>query len=384
MFPTLAGCGSMNILGKNHFAVGPFGEHVLELDLLTPRGEKLRCSRTENADVFRAAISGLGLLGAVTRVKLKLKKVHSGRMRVQAAAPRSLEEMFDVFEERLPKSDYLVGWLDGFAGGSSLGRGQVHQANYLEPGEDPEVRESFHLERQVLPPYILGVPKSILWRLMRPWGNNLGWRAVCAAKYAASVLSAGKSYLQSHVAFAFLLDYIPNWRLAYGPGGLIQVQVFVPREKARRTLHEVIALTQARGLPSYMSVFKRHRPDDFLLSHALDGYSLAMDFRVTARNREAVWAMAHEIHQLTLAAGGRLYFAKDAALSRAEAERAYGRERLATFAALKQRLDPDGVLESDLSRRVFGLGGEPERALPAPAEAASVRSPALIPAEGTS
>ena len=34
--------------------------------------------------------------------------------------------------------------------------------------------------------------------------------------------------------------------------------------------------------------------------------------------------------------------------------RAFGRERLDAFLALKKKLDPEGVLQSDLTRRVLG------------------------------
>ena len=45
MFPTMGGCVAMNIHGKNCFKVGPFGDHVLELDLVTASGEKMTLSR---------------------------------------------------------------------------------------------------------------------------------------------------------------------------------------------------------------------------------------------------------------------------------------------------------------------------------------------------
>src|SRR5689334_23933607 len=54
MFPTLAGCASMNIHGKNCFKVGPFGDHVLELDLLTANGERHTLSREREPELFRA------------------------------------------------------------------------------------------------------------------------------------------------------------------------------------------------------------------------------------------------------------------------------------------------------------------------------------------
>ena len=340
MAPTLAGCASMNIHGKNNFRVGPFGEHVLDFDLLAPSGEKLLCSRESNPEIFRAALGGMGLLGAITRLRLKLKKVESGYLRVVPTPTRTLEEMFAVFELRRAEVDYLVGSIDCFASGAGLGRGLIHEATYLPASEDPDGPASLHVERQGLPGSILGVPKSSMWRLMKPFTNNVGWRLACWAKYMAGLASGRRSYLQSHVGFAFLLDYVPNWRLAYGLEGFIQVQIFVPAATALQTMKDVLKLGQDRGLPSYLGVLKRHRPDAFLLSHAVDGYSLAMDYRVTAKTRAEVWKLAHDIHQRVLAAGGRFYFAKDAVLTAADVERALGPAALEQFAGLKARLDP--------------------------------------------
>ncbi|MEA2691281.1 MAG: decaprenylphospho-beta-D-ribofuranose 2-oxidase [Acidobacteriota bacterium] len=352
MFPTLAGCLAMNIHGKNNFRVGTIGDQVLEFDLLTPRGETLRCSRAENADVFHSVIGGAGLLGAITRVRLKLKKIESGLLRVEPLLARSFGQMFDLFEERLPAADYLVGWIDAW----SEGRGLIHQANYLPGSEDPQGPASLHVERQGLPPRILGLPRSQIWRGMTFFMNDPGVRLTNFAKYhLGRVDRPGKTYLQSHVAFAFLLDYIPNWRLAYGPQGLVQYQLFVPKEEARRVMPEILKLCRERGIVSSLGVLKRHRPDPFLLTHALDGYSLALDFRVATKGWAALQALGHEMTARVLDSGGSFYLAKDALLDREEIARAYG-ERLVAFQAMKRRLDPDGVLTSDLARRLLDSG----------------------------
>lgn len=357
MRPTLGGCVAMNIHGKNNFRVGPFGDHVLELDLLTPQGELLTLNRSQNAELFHAVIGGLGMLGAVTRVKLKLKKVESGKLRVECISGKNLDAMMDAFEQRLSHADYLVGWVDCFASGKSLGRGQVHSAHYLHEGEDPEGAASFHVERQGLPGSILGVPKSELWRVMRLFSNKPLWSLINALKYHSSWRQHGTSYLQSHVAFAFLLDYIPNWRLAYGPGGFIQYQVFVPHATARETLKDVLRLCQQAKMPSFLGVLKRHRPDPFLLTHALDGWSMAMDFPVTGKNRNALWALTEQLTERVLASGGKFYFAKDSVLRKGDVERAYGRDRLDQFLALKQQHDPNGMLSSDLWSRALAPRG---------------------------
>jgi len=357
MFPTLGGCASMNIHGKNNFRVGPIGDHILEFDLLLPDGRIMRCSRQENSDLFHAAIGGFGMLGCFVRLTLRMKKVYSGLLDVTAINVRSLDAMIEVFERRMETADYLVGWIDPTAGGASTGRGVIHEANYLKPGDDPNPAQTLRLENQQLPDTILGIlPKSILWRFMRPFLNNLGVRLVNNAKFHSSALidRDGKSFRQSHAAFAFLLDYVPNWKRSYGSGGLIQYQSFIPEATAADAFREQLTLARRAGYPPYLAVFKRHRRDDFLMTHSVDGYSLALDFKITRANRRAIWDLAGKLDAIVLKAGGRFYLAKDSTL-RPEVAREYlGDAAVAEFMRLKHLCDPDAILETNLSRRLFG------------------------------
>jgi decaprenylphospho-beta-D-ribofuranose 2-oxidase len=355
MAPTVGGCVAMNIHGKNHFCMGPFGDHVQELDLLTPQGTLLTCRRDQHADVFHAVIGGFGVLGVTTRVRLTLKKVPSGFLTVKAVTVPNLEALFDTFEAMLPDSDYLVAWTDLFTKGKRLGRSVIHQARYVSADDDPLPGRSF-TEGQALPERFFGViPRGLMWRLFQPWVHDLGMRFVNTVKYRASQLLDGKGrdFLQSHVGFAFLLDYVPRWRDTYGLGGFIQVQPFVPADTARETMRRIIETCQAHGIVPYLGVFKRHRPDDFLLSHALDGWSMAMDIRVTRRNRERVWALGQAIGDLVVEAGGHFYFAKDGVARADQVAAAFGEERISAFRAMKERLDPAGLLSTGLSRRIL-------------------------------
>ncbi len=355
MFPTLGGCLAMNIHGKNNFHAGTIGEHVLDFDLLLPSGDVRHCSPTVESELFEAAIGGFGMLGVITRLRLQLKRVHSGLLDVEPINVRSLEEMFDVFERRVPFADYLVGWIDAFASGAERGRGVIHQANYLKEGDDDAPAQTLRIEHQELPDTIGGIlPKSVLWKVMRPFANDFGVRRVNQAKYLASrALDRGGHYRQSHAAFAFLLDYVPEWRRAYGPGGLIQYQSFVPRERARDVFSDQLHMAQEAGHPSYLAVFKRHRPDRFLMSHAVDGYSLALDFRITPGNRSEIFDLAHRMNEVVLEAGGRFYFAKDSTLQAPAVRRFLGDDAVDRFLRLKSECDPESMLETNLFRRLF-------------------------------
>ncbi len=352
MKTTLGGCLGANIHGKNNFRMGTIGEHVLEFTAMLPTGAEVTCSPKLNADLFYSMISGLGMLGIFTSVTMQMKKIESGLLEVHAWPVHNLHEHLSFIQDKAPDFDYTVGWMDTMTGGKSLGRGQIHAANYLHGKEDPNGRETMKLENQILPPRIFGVfPKSILYIFMKPFANNLGWWGVNVAKYVASLRT--HTFRQSHAAFHFLLDYVPNWELSYGRGGMIQHQSFLPRETAEDVWREILNLSLKRKMPSYLGVTKRHRPDKFLISHAVDGYSLALDFKVTDRNRASLRQMLLDFDNIIIQGGGRFYFAKNSETT-AEHTRAFlGDETIAKFKKLKKRCDPDNLLESDLYRRVF-------------------------------
>ena len=358
MYPTLGGAAAMNIHGKNNFRVGTFGDHIREFDIVLPSGELRTANREQNSDLFYAAIGGFGSLGVFSRIVMETKRVHSGLMEVRGVSTHDLAEMMAVFEEEKATADYLVGWVDAFPGGDNAGRGLVHVGRNLAPGEDLDPAASLDPAGQSLPANILGViPKGEMWRGLRMFNNDMGMRFVNAVKYQAGRLEGmGDAYLQTHAAFHFLLDYVPNWKWAYGRQerrGLIQYQVFLPDETAHDTLLELLERCRVRKHVSYLGVLKRHKPDPFWLTHSLDGWSLALDFKVDEGRRDSLLEHCHDLTELVLAAGGKFYFAKDSVLRPEDVQRFLPREQLEAFKALKLELDPEGLFTTDLMRRVF-------------------------------
>jgi decaprenylphospho-beta-D-ribofuranose 2-oxidase len=193
----------------------------------------------------------------------------------------------------------------------------------------------------------------MMWRVFKKFCNRTGMRFLNWAKYKSSkTLGNGKPHPQSLVAFSFLLDYVPNWRNAYLPYGFIQYQCFVPKEQARRVFARLVEMQQAEKLESFLGVMKRHRPDRFLFSHAVDGYSLALDFKVTRRNWQRLQALCHRMNDVVLEAQGRFYFAKDSTLRPSDVRAYMGEEAMSRYRELKDRLDPNRLFTSELARRL--------------------------------
>lgn len=347
MFPTLGGALAMNIHGKNNFRMGTLGDNVLEIDLMTVDG-KVR-TLTPDQELFYAAISGAGMLGVITRVKLGMKKVHSGDLKVYAESLPNWDAQIEAFEKRAENADYMVSWVDCFGSGAGAGRGLFHAAWHL-PDEDSESLLPFH---QDLPEKIAKVvPKSEVWRILKPLNNRFGMKWLNAAKHlSGKYVGNRKMHTQSLVAFSFLLDYVPNWRNAYLPDGFIQYQSFVPKEAAKRVFAKQIEMTQEAKMEPFLGVLKKHKPDRFLLSHSLDGYSFALDFKVSEESWPRLQRLCQRMNEMVIEAGGRFYLAKDCTLTPDHA-RAYLGENLTTLQLLKKELDPEGLLTSGQARRL--------------------------------
>ncbi len=358
MFPTIGGCLAANIHGKNNWVAGTLGEHVLTFDAILPNGKSITCTPKKNRDFFEAMIGGMGMLGVFTSIKLQLKAIQSGDLSVLAWAKGDLAGMLESVDGN-KTADYVVGWLDVSAGGNKLGRGQIHRAEYLLAREDEDPSRSLRIDHQRLPDRMLGFfPKSLLHHFMRPFTNNFGTRFVNMGKYWLSRTYENQSrFTESLVAFSFLLDYVPNWERAYGQGGLIQYQSFLPRENAESAYRSILRLSQKRGIPAYLGVLKRHRPDRFLLSHAVDGFSLALDFRVTRSNKQDLQKLLLDMDKIVLEAGGRFYFAKDSTINADKVISYLGADAVDSFNKLKRKADPKNILQSDLYRRCFVNGG---------------------------
>ena len=350
MFPTIGGCAAMNVHGKNNFKAGTVGDHISEFELLTATGERLLCSRTQNADIFRGAIGGFGMLGAFTSLTLHMKSVPTGDLMVTPLPTTSIGAMTALLEQRAAESDYMVGWVDMLGSGAGL----VHLARYCTSEEsDPDA--SLRAAHQDLPGRLFGlVPKSWMWPGLWCALNKPGMRAVNHMKLWSGARHArAGAQRNSLVGFSFLLDYVPNWRKAYLPGGFLQYQSFVPRAAAAAVFEEQRRLARRAGVQPFLGVMKRHRPDEFLLTHALDGFSLALDFPLSARRSLKLRQLATELNACVLDAGGRFYPAKDSLMDASVMARYVPKDSMERFLALKQRLDPQRRFCTDFSGRTI-------------------------------
>jgi decaprenylphospho-beta-D-ribofuranose 2-oxidase len=172
--------------------------------------------------------------------------------------------------------------------------------------------------------------------------NALRWRATPRRERQRPLAMA---------PYFFPLDALGEWNRLYGAAGLVQYQFVIPTGE-ERALERCFQLIRARRLPVYLAVFKRLGLEfGGPLSFPLEGWTLAIDLPAAA---PGLGAALDELDELVAGCGGRVYLTKDSRLRRDTLQAMY--PRLDRFHAQRARVDPDGVLRSDLARRL-GLCG---------------------------
>lgn len=304
-FATLGGAVANDVHGKNHHRVGAFGAHVRALQLIRSDGETLTCRPNENASMFAATISGLGLTGYIDWVEVQLQKVASRILYVENIRTKNLDHFFDL-SENSADWPYTAAWVDCFSSASNLGAGIFTRARFHDDGD---LTQKHRPKSSVLP---IEFPTILLNKLTISTFNWLYKRR------------PGASFkgIQDYRDFFYPLDQIRDWNKLYGRKGFYQHQSIIPMAASRQGVEALLANIRKSGQGSFLAVLKRHGPEPSpgLNSFALEGVSLALDFPNRGSKTENLF---RDLDAIVMAHGGRMYPAKDALMTAATYQTGY-------------------------------------------------------------
>lgn len=329
-FATIAGAIANDVHGKNHDADGSFGDHVLWFDLALPNGTLKRVDAESTPELFAATIGGIGLTGIITRACFRMSRVPGTTIRLRERRAGDLNEFIAMLTEARTRCRYSVGWIDAVATGRHLGRGILETADHSQDAIPPRAIRRFRLP--------MDLPSWAISSLSVGMFNRLYFRRVPAE---------GRERQVSLEQFFYPLDAILDWNRMYGRRGFVQFQCVIPDAEVARGLPKLLARIAAAGQASFLAVIKTlggagRGP----LSFPLRGVTLALDFPW----KRGVDALLASLHDLTADCGGRVYLAKDSALTAAQFRRMY--PAVQEFQSLLSRIDPGRRMRSDMSHRL--------------------------------
>jgi FAD/FMN-containing dehydrogenase len=342
---TAGGAISANVLSRSSPIYGHTGDHVLEVELMTPSGELLNCSRTDNADLFRAVISGFGYFGLLTRAKFELLEI-GGKRRMHTEIDRF--EGLDGFVEGLIDRSFNPADNDAVSSVFSLAepqRGAVIKSRYT----DEPLGNPFFLHEPYAWYRVLAEPLFMSSRLAN---------AICHASYV-HVFGKGP-FIDDLRGYTFCMEGNERLKAAGDRFGVrmcsLQHSYIIPAESVRFFLDEATRIFRANNIyPALLDAL--YRPaDDYLLSssNGLPGFCVTFTFEgVTGSELERIHASFLELNDACISVGGRLHLTKNVYGTREQLRTMYG-HAASELARLKALHDPKNVLKNDFFARVFG------------------------------
>ena len=346
-YVTVGGAIGSDVHGKGHHRDGTFGSHVRSMELVSPKLGPLTLTPEETPEEFWATCGGMGLTGLVRRATIDLLPIETASIRVDSERTPDLETTMALMAERDRDYRYSVAWIDCLARGASLGRSIVEFGDHATLDDLPAKKRQrskalrFNpLDSVPAPPW---APSGLLNRFTVAAFNEL-WYRKAPRRAEGHIVSAS--------AFFHPLDLVHGWNRIYGRRGFLQYQFVLP-DGEEATLRRIIEDLVSQQAASFLAVLKRFGPaNPGPLSFPRPGWTLALDLPVTYGD---LAGLLDGMDELVVAAGGRIYLAKDSRLRPELLEVMY--PELPRWREVRERLDPDDVMRSDLLRRLPALGG---------------------------
>lgn len=333
---TLGGALAANIHGRG-LRLRPIVADVESLEIVTPAGALMTCSRTQNPRLFALVIGGYGLFGPVARVTLRLSRRHMLRRRV---AIIDIEDVGALFAERAREGceygDFQFA-IDA-ATPEFLRRGVL--SCYCPVPDDTPV-----------PARQLSLAPGDWQRLLRLAHSD---KAAAFAAYSTYYASTdGQLYWSdTHQLSEYPEAYHETLDAELGasvPGSEMITELYVPREELGRLMDAVRADARRFGYDIiYGTVRTIERDTESFLAWAREPWSCVVFNLHVDHTADAVTRAASHFRRLidrAASLGGSYYLTYHRWASADHVRACHPRMR--EFLQEKRRYDPEGVFTSD-------------------------------------
>ncbi len=301
---TVGGAIAADIHGKNHVVAGSFCNHIESMEVMDHNGIIRSCSRSQNEQLFTMTCGGMGLTGIIIEATIKLLEIESAFIEQDVQNISSILHCEMRFDSKSSYS-HQIAWIADLTAESSSQFGLFiqHRHAKIEDLSSRQQRDPLQLKKS----FSLAVP----FPLPIPLVNRISY-SMLNWYYLKKHPINKKTYLHYLTGF-FQLDTLKSWNYLYGTKGFMQYQAAIPVNRAFSAFNAYAKIMKNKRRRSFLTVIKRFGtiPAAGKLSFPIPGFTICMDFKMD----QLIPAMIKEFDQITIAAGGRVYLAKDALLN---------------------------------------------------------------------
>jgi FAD/FMN-containing dehydrogenase len=334
---TLGGSLSSNVHGRG-LAMKPLISNIESFSLINADGNLVRCSRSENSELFRTAIGGYGLFGVISSVTLRLVPRQKLRRVVEIIRSDALAKRF---EERIA-NQFLYGDFQFSIDEKSTDFLQVGVFSCYEPLSD---KGPVSAERRL---------RNDDWLELLQLAYTD--RAKAFSRYSDYYLSTnGQTYWSdTNQLSAYLPDYARKLRRTIGgeESSLVITEIYVLRLHLADFLAQAAELLRAHGTRViYGTVRLIEKDDESFLAWAKQPYACIIFNLLTYHNTAGINASAEAFRgliDLAIARGGNYYLTYHKFATRRQVLACY--PQFKSFLDLKRKYDGEERLQSDWYR----------------------------------
>ncbi|MEU5924200.1 D-arabinono-1,4-lactone oxidase [Streptomyces antimycoticus] len=323
MEQTVAGATATGTHGTGRDSAS-IAAQIKGLELVTADGSVLRCSATENPEIFAAARIGLGSLGVVSAITFAVEPEFLLTAREE---PMPFDRVMADFDRLVTENEHFEFYWFPHTGNCNTKRN-----NRSTGPAAPVGRVSGWVDDELL--------------------SNGIFQVACSVGRAVPATIPGIAKISSRALSARTYTDIP-YKVFTSPRRVrfLEMEYAVPREAAVTVLRELKATVDRSGLRVSFPVEVRTAPaDDIPLSTASGRETAYIAVHLYRGTPHRAYFTAAE--QIMIAHGGRPHWGKLHSRDAGYLSGVY--PRFGEFTAVRDRLDPDRLFTNDYLRRVLG------------------------------
>jgi hypothetical protein len=345
---TIGGEIGNDVNGKDSWHAGNFGSNVLGLKVATGMGEIIDVDRQHNPEWCNAIIGGMGLTGVILEVRLKLKRIPSFVLRTNTGKCNNITALLSEMNNLdKSKTDFAYCWTDPWAPESSLGRGLIETACFIESEAKvttDELLEAFKQKDKFGP-----LSPETFWSVFRRFDFMFTYRY---AGYVKFLLAGSKTQQVRFPQYQYpMLKHLPQWNLKYYPHGFREWQILISAANFEKAYKEILLLCRKEGFTPYVCAIRKHIAQSPWLSFAGNGFSMTVNYGLNDHPTEKRKAFENALLDMTISFSGKIYLGKYPFFNKPVLQKMY--PELERFLQVKKQYDPNNLFWSDAAEMLM-------------------------------